>query len=159
MHRAVRQDERDRQRRDLPAGSTHFALGFEILHLADRTIEPDGVERGHRRQQRRLAFAHQFADGNLLGPDQTGDRRAHVAVSEVNGGGLHARLRGKHARIAHVHGGDGIVQILLWHGPLLGERLEPGDVLLVFVQLSLGLGQQAVGGGKAFLERFLVEQE
>jgi hypothetical protein len=47
----------------------------------------------------------------------------------------------------------------LWHGALLGERFQAGDVLLVLVQRRPGLGQHSVGGGEALEERFLVELE
>jgi hypothetical protein len=66
---------------------------------------------------------------------------------------------GDHARLADFHRCERVVEILLGDRPLLGERRQAGDILLVFVESGIGLGQRSIGGGESFHEGFLIELE
>jgi hypothetical protein len=65
-----------------------FSSGLEVFHLADVAVEPDRIERGHGGHQGGLALADEFADRDLLGADQSGDRGLDIAVAEIKLGGL-----------------------------------------------------------------------
>jgi hypothetical protein len=93
VRRAIRQDH-------LQAGlvaikQRHIATGLRgAQHLIGRTIEMhvQAVDLIDRREQGRLALAHQSALGDVLLAGATGDRRGHGGVPQIDARGLDIRL-------------------------------------------------------------------
>ncbi len=141
----------------LPARLPGDFFGMEKIDFADRAIEPDRIDLRDRGEERRVAFADEAADRNLLRADAPRDRRLHITIPEIQFRRSHPRFSGSHIRLVRFLRGHGGVEILLGSGPLRHERREPGDFQRAPGQRGPGVRQHSFRGGELLFVGLLVE--
>jgi len=131
----------------------------QVLALRDGEIESDGVERGDHREHGGLWAPNERPDVDHPAACRAGDGTRHPGVAQVELRRGELRFRRNHGGSAGFLAGEGIVQVLLTHGVLGCERLEPVDLNHGPVVLRFRFREVGTRSGDGRLEGLGIDRE